>query len=173
MARLKFDDDMNTNIPAPPPSAASIAASVRKSGAHQAMALRVAKVEAERVEALATVRRLIAENRDDRNDPEIRRLDKSLKTIESTLADLRRELRPHRDEHARRVAEALEPMRKAEAMRLVHALADARAAVDAINSAEEQIFIAGADADYLALPSLGELELLARHRAGLDEGDAQ
>jgi hypothetical protein len=59
-----------------PPSAAAIAASVRKSAAHQALALRISKLERERQEALDAMRVLIANNKNELNDKSIRLLEK-------------------------------------------------------------------------------------------------
>jgi hypothetical protein len=100
-------------IPVPeieaPPSAAAIAAGVRKSATHQTLALRIAKLEGERQSILDEMRELIASNRDERNDKAISKLGKTREAVEDKLRPLRMEVRGHRDEHSKAVIEALRP----------------------------------------------------------------
>jgi hypothetical protein len=153
-----------------PPSAAAIAAGVKRSGAHQTLALRIAKLEAERQAIIDEMRALIATNSNERNDKAIRLLEKTREATEDKLRPLRMEVRGHREGHSTRVREALAPQIESAAMAMVASLAEFNVAVTLINAAETEIERAGGEPSFIRLPyDIGSLEHYARSLAGLGE----
>jgi hypothetical protein len=151
------------------PSAASIAASVKRSGAHQSLVLRIQKLEAERQDALDTMRLLISTNRNESHDKNITRLERERVAIEDRLRPLKMEIRAHRNEHSIRVRKALAPQIESAARMLVDALAGFNEAVTAINAAESEIEIAGGEPSFIRPPMLGPLECYVRGLVGKGE----
>jgi hypothetical protein len=150
-----------------PPSAAAIAAGVKRSGAHQSLVLRIQKLQGERQAAIDEIRALIAANSNQMNDKTINRLAKTCEAVEDKLRPLQMEVRGHRDEHSTRVHEALAPQIESGARMMVAALAEFNAAVNVINAAETEIERAGGAADFIRLPlEVGSLENYARGLAG-------
>jgi ElaB/YqjD/DUF883 family membrane-anchored ribosome-binding protein len=96
----------------PPPTPASIAAAVKRTPKHQALAEQIEKFSAERETVIAQMRALIAEFAGDANDSAIRKLAKRREKLEETLLPLRTQIRDHRDAHAAAVEAALQPVRR-------------------------------------------------------------
>jgi exonuclease VII large subunit len=154
----------------PAPSPAAIAASVKRTAKHQALAEEIERLSSERAETIDSMRRLIATNSRELNDKEIRRAEEKRKGIEELLNALLREIRPHRAEHASRVAGALRGMVKGAALRMISALAEFNEAVTLINSAQSEVERVGGEPSFISLPrDIGTLEHHARSLVGLGE----
>jgi hypothetical protein len=146
-----------------PPSPASIAAGVKRSGAHQSLVLRIQKLEAERQAAIDEMRVLIATNRNELHDKNISRLEKSREAIENKLRPLRLEGRGHRDEHSTRVRDALRPQGAEAAKAIIEGLDSFVSAVQIFNMCQDEIERAGGEPERICIAAIiGAYEHFAR-----------
>jgi hypothetical protein len=146
-----------------PPSPAAIAAGVKRSGAHQTLALRIAKLEGERQAAIDEMRGLIATNRDERNDKNIRLLEKSREAVEDKLRPLRMEVRAHRDEHSKAVIEALRPQGVEAAKAIIDGLNTFVTAAQKFNWCQDEIERVGGSPERICVAAIiGAYEYFAR-----------
>jgi len=154
-----------------PPSPAAIAASVKRTAKHQALAEEIERLSGERATVIAKMRELIAEFAGDANDSAIRKLAKRREKLEETLLPLRLQIRDHRDAHVAAVEAALQPVRRDAARRFLRLSAELSAAAQYLNDCETAIDAAGGQVSYNRIQTnYGHAEFRARQLAGLDGG---
>jgi predicted nucleic acid-binding Zn-ribbon protein len=150
------------------PTAAQIAASIRRSGKHQAAEDRLTALKARSGELHAEIRRLAGERQHGANaaetDRAIARLHTEREQVAAQAAEVRREVVGLRAQHAVKVRTNLRPTIAAAASRAQHALADLRAALGALSEIDAAL-IAARDPG-LDLPVSG-LDALAARLAAL------
>jgi hypothetical protein len=161
MFRSEKIRDADTGLPLP--SAAAIAASVKRTAEHQALAQEIAELSDEREQIVAEMRALIATNSNELNDKSIARAGKKRGEAEGRLNALLREVRAHRDTHSRSVAEALRPQGVEAAKAMVESLHMFVTAAQKFNACQDEIGRAGGEPEriYIA-PAIGAYENLAR-----------
>jgi hypothetical protein len=151
-----------------PPSVRALAAGVRKTARHEALAAKIAELEAEREACLSGMRTLIAGQRDESGDAQIRRLGKRRDELQEQLWPIRQEIRTHRDEHVSRVRKALQPRSREAAKTMLRTLEGLAGAIEVLNEIETAIEAAGGEPERIFRPpNLGELEHVAWCRSGL------
>lgn len=131
------DNESSADEGVPPPSPAAIAASVKQTPKHQALAQEIEKFSAERETVIAEMRAFIASNSSELNDAQIRKLAKRRENLEVTLRALRMEIQHHRDTHAAAIRAALQPARRDHAVAALHALAQLAAATRFLDGCED------------------------------------
>jgi uncharacterized protein YdcH (DUF465 family) len=147
----------------PQPSPAAIASGVRKSGAHQTLALRITKLEGERQDALDQMRLLISSNRNETNDKSISKLEKERVSIEDKLRPFKMEVRAHRDAHSKAVAEELTPMCKEAAHAIIEGLDRFVTAAQKFNACQDEIERVGGEPQRIYIAAIiGAYEHFAR-----------
>jgi ElaB/YqjD/DUF883 family membrane-anchored ribosome-binding protein len=120
----------------PPPTPYELAASVRLTPEHAAIAGEIRTLENDRQAAFDEMRALIAS---EQNDSAIRKAAKRREKIEETLRPLRMQVRPLRDELAVRVRAALAPSRREHAGIALRALAQLAAATAYLDACEDVV----------------------------------
>jgi hypothetical protein len=145
------------------PSAAAIASGVRKSGGHQSLDLRIAKLEAERQSAFDEMRGLIAININELRDKNIRVLEKTRVAVEDKLRPLRMEVRAHRDAHSKAIIEALRPQGIEAARAIIDGLNTFVTAAQKFNMCQDEIERAGGEPERICIAGIiGSYEFFAR-----------
>jgi uncharacterized protein (UPF0335 family) len=163
--RAADKSSVDEGVPAPSPAA--IAASVKRTAKHQALAEEIERLSGERETVIAKMRELIAEFAGGANDSAIRKLAKRREKLEQALQPLRTEIRHHCDNHAA----ALNPVRRDAARRFLRLSAELSAAAQYINDCETAIDAAGGQVSYNRIQTnYGHAELRARQLAGLENG---
>lgn len=100
-------------------SAAEIAASVRKTDEHQQIEAKVAEMKALHAAEVEAQKKLIREDRNGANTQLIMASDREIKRIEAEMRPLRMRLPELREEHGKRVARALAPLRSEIAIKMM------------------------------------------------------
>jgi hypothetical protein len=155
---------------APGENPASIAAGVRKTSEHAALAAQISKLDVERQAVVDEMRVLISSNCGEMNDAQIRRLQKRRLEIEPALTEMRIACRPLREAHAARIAEALATSMRDRAVTVLRLLDELSRTAAYLNECFDQIErAAGELTPERFRQDYGAVEFLARRVAGLLE----
>lgn len=125
--------------PAPGQTPASIAAGVRRSGAHQVAEAALAEARARRTAIGQEMRELIGRSRDGANDALLRTLDREKTAIGESMHALREKARAGRVAHSIAVRGALRPITAAAATRAYEAALALREAVGVLDQVNDQL----------------------------------
>ncbi|HEX3496264.1 MAG TPA: hypothetical protein VHT02_03660 [Methylocella sp.] len=161
----------------PPPSpeaiAAGIAANVKRTAEHAALADKIVNMDAERTAMNARLNELIRANYGQDGGPaasEIRKLHRGCHELQLKIQELRMAIRPLRDEHTANVGKAMAATRADAGRTMLRGLQTLHAGAALEQACQTEIFRLGGDDVSLRLPWLGGLECYCRQLAG--EGKA-